>query len=156
MAYTTVDKIKSMFRSIKIESTGTSVITSEVENWISEIEASVNAKLKAYYVTPITGTESLKILSLIITYKVAHIIKTVLEMTSENSDKNQEAQTNLDLKADKMLEEILPKWNDDSNRFDPPIMPLPDAVIVAVPPSGASIVSSQSLTPTFTKGGDNW
>ena len=68
MAYTTVDKIKAMFRAIDmVDATGdadndTAIITEEVTQFITEAESRINAKIKQYYATPITGPESLNIL----------------------------------------------------------------------------------------------
>ncbi len=156
MAYTTVAQVKSMFRSLKIESANTAVITSEVDGWISAQDAIIDAKLGSYYETPITGTESLKIIELISRYKVAHIIKTVLELSQPNSDKTQEGQTNLDEKANEMIADLLPTKG-SKGEYIRPVMPLSDASKKSMAPATASITAYNSDNePTFTKGGDNW
>lgn len=155
--YTDLTKIKAMFRDIKIETSGTAIIKSEVNQWIDEAEAEIHAKIDPYYDTPVDETTSPKsflILTKIATYKVAHVIKTVLELDKQTSDKVQEVQTNLDKKADKILSDILPTF--DKGRLINPIMPLPDAVSKFYAPKTASIFSTSSNDPIFTKNGDNW
>jgi len=156
MAYTTETRVKAWFRDLEIDAANTDVTTAALAEWIEEVEAEIDAKLSNYYVTPITGTESLKIVRKISTMKVAHIIKTVLEVTEQVSDNKQEVQTNLDKKADKMIEDLLPKWNKDADRFDEPVMPLPDATRINVSPVGGSVMASSTHDPTIEKGGNNW
>ena len=68
MAYTTLAKVKSMFRSISIEAetgnedTNTVVTSEEVDEFILEADSEINSKLSDYYDTPITGAESLVII----------------------------------------------------------------------------------------------
>ena len=50
-----------MFRDIDIQATDTVVIDSEVTDFITEADAVIDGLLYPYYVTPITGAESLKI-----------------------------------------------------------------------------------------------
>lgn len=168
MAYVTVDQIKSMFRRIKIEadtgdeSTNTVVTTEEVDEFIAETEAVLNAKLSEYYETPITGTESLLIVRKIVRMKVAHIIKGILEVTDAESDKKQDVQGNLDKQADKLIEKLLPQCDPCKKEFQPPILPLPDAVTKDFSPRNGSLFSSHTSKavptpkPTVTKGGNNW
>lgn len=157
MAYTDSDKVKSMFREIKIEASDTVILTSEVDEFIAEVDAEIDAKLDAYYVTPITGANSLLIVGKISKLKVAHTIKTILEMQAETSDTEQDVQINLDKKAEKMLQDLLPQYNKSAKRWEKAIMPLPDAEMKDFPPSGASLFSYNSdQSATIEKGGDNW
>jgi predicted metal-dependent hydrolase len=158
MAYTTEDKIKAMFRNIDIGA-NTAVTTTEVATFIEEADAYIDSKLYDYYETPVTGTESLKILSVISTYFVAHRIKTILELNKQNSDKNQEVQTNLQKIAEKMLNDLIPQTKMCGGKCvtTEPILKLTDAVSKEFAPSTASVTSYKSgLTKTFEKGGDNW
>lgn len=158
MAYTTVDKIKSYFRKIKID-TDTSVTTTDITQWISEYDAIINSRLYPYYVTPIdeiASPFSYLIVGKISAMFVSHQVKTVLEMTSQKSDKEQEVQTNLEKKAYSLLDDLLPTFDKKTGSYIDPIMPLTDAVQKDFAPDNDSIFSSQSLEPTFTKGGDNW
>ena len=172
--YTTVDQVKSMFRRLKVaadtgtESTNTVITTEEMEQFIDDAEAEINAKLNRYYETPIvpgTSPESAKILATIAKYKVAFVVKGILELTSEKSDLKQEVIGDLDKKAMKMLDELLPWFNrfggksDTGGRWEEPITPLPDAVVKATHPYTESLFSSHvtsTVKPTFEKGGKNW
>jgi len=160
MAYTTKALVQSMFRNLAVEATGTVVIDSEMTQFIEDADAEIDAKLGQYYVTPITGTESLKIVGVISRYKAAHVIKTILEVNEQRSDnETQDVQTNLDIKANRLLADLLPKFNRTSKRYDKPAMPLPDAEALGMPPESATLFSTQTTSetvPTFTKGGDNW
>jgi len=153
MAYTTKALVQSMFRNLAVEATGTVVIDSEMTQFIEDADAEIDAKLGQYYVTPITGTESLKIVGVISRYKAAHVIKTILEVNEQRSDnETQDVQTNLDIKANRLLADLL-------KRYDKPAMPLPDAEALGMPPESATLFSTQTTSetvPTFTKGGDNW
>ena len=160
MAYTTLLQIKDLFRGISIEpSTGdesvdTAVSTEAIAQFIIDADAEIDSRLNKYYVTPITGVESLKLINVISKYKVAHVVKTVLEATNETSDRNQDVQTNLELKANAMLENMIPQcvngtWCD-------PTAELPDAPLKSTSPKSAAVFSSNTGTATITKGGNNW
>lgn len=167
--YTTVEKVKSLFRDIAIEdATGnpendTVVTTEEVNDLIAEASSEIEAKLCRYYVVPITGSESLVIVGNIARLKVAHVIKTILESTSENSDKNQEVQTNLEKKAEKLLQELLPQFNKTLKAMQEPTMKLPDSPLSSsvAPPLGGSIFNSNkpanldNLKRVMIKGGSD-
>ena len=154
MAYTSPDEVIEMFRDLKIGN-DTAVKSDTLDRWIARQDAYIDSRLAEYYLTPITGDESLKIVGLIATYKVAHMVKTVLELTSENSDKNQDVQGNLDKKAEEMLDRLLPKKGKNGELL-PPVMDLVDASKKPASPTTASTFSLQSQTPTFIKGGSNW
>ena len=126
MAYTTREDVLAMFRDLKVENTGTAIVNDTLENWIGRQDAYINARLSEYYQTPVTGDESLKVLNLIATFKVAHMVKGVLELTSSNSDMQQDVQGNLDKKAEEMLDKLLPKKG-KNGEIMPPLMELIDA-----------------------------
>lgn len=149
-AYTTQAKVEALFRDIDIKAaTGnpandTVITNEEMIEMIDEVSAEIDAKLCRYYVVPITGTESLVVVGKIARLKVAHLIKTIMESTSEQSDKVQEVQTNLEKKADKMLEMLLPQFNVTLKAFQEPQMKLADAPLSpdVAPPLGGSIFNS--------------
>jgi len=132
------------------------VTLEDVTRWIDEVDAEINGLLVDYYVVPITGVESLKIIGRISTYKVAHIVKTVLEATTESSDKNQEVQTNLEKKAMKMLDQIIPTFDSKVNRWLDPRLQLQDSTRKQKTPKSGNLFNSNRGTNTITKGGDNW
>ena len=162
MAYTTLAKVKSMFRSISIEAetgnedTNTVVTSEEVDEFILEADSEINSRLSDYYDTPITGAESLVIIGQISKYKVAHVIKTILEVTNEQSDKNQQVQTNLEKKANELLDNIVPKWDAKCCEWVDPIIQLSDAVRKPLSPRDASIFKSSVHVAEIKKNGNNW
>ena len=162
MAYTTLEKVKSMFRGIDIKpinvdpKQNTAVTEEDVADFIAEVDAEINGFLFDYYATPITGDEALLIIGRISKYKVAHIIKTIIEAREELSDKNMEVQTNLEKKAQKMLDQVVPTWDEKCCLWVDPRIQLSDADRQPNTPRNASIFSSSEHTPVIKKGGDNW
>lgn len=164
MGYTTVAKIKSMFRNIDIEaatetpSTDTVITTEEVEQFIVDADAWIDNVLYPYYTTPITGTESLKVVDTISRYFAAHTIKGILELTKQTSDKEQDVQGNLGKRAKAMLDKLIPKRvkTAQGTQWVDAEAPLSDAPKKSVPPVNASLITSSSNTAVFTKGGANW
>lgn len=160
--FTTVDEVKSLFRRLKIEpetgdeTTNTVLTTEEVEQFISENEAMIKARLSTCYDTTNIGTESLKILNMVTKYFVADIIRGILELTTNNSErKTQDLGPSWAMKAKKMLEKICPEVNCGECR-ERPTMPLPDTPLLDLPPAGQALFSSSENTPQFTKSGINW
>jgi len=162
MAYTTVTKIKTMFRDIAINAatgdpeTETAVTTETVEELIAEHDVFIDAKLYDYYVTPITGASSLSLVGRISKLFVAYDIKNILESTTQYSDKSQDVQSNLRLQAMDLLDDIMPHWDSTCCEWVEPVIQLPDADRKAVSPKGGSVFASNTATPTIKKGGDNW
>lgn len=159
MAYTTVEQVKSLFRGIKIEATGTALTIPEVEEMIAEVDVEINGKLYDHYVTPISeidSPQSFLLVGKISRMKVAHLIKTVLESTAELSDKNNEEQTNLEMKADKLLNDIIPTWDDKCCVWVDPVIQLPDAERKPTSPKSGAIFNSNKRMATIKRGGGNW
>lgn len=153
MAYTDQAAIIREVRGLEVND-DTVVKTADITEWIAQADAYINGRLAAYYETPITGTDALAIIKTIATYKVVHRVKNKLELTSENSDKKQDVQANLDKQAEKMLDQLLPKMEGGAMRD--PLLKLPGATLVSRSPETAAISAHKALTPTFEKGGDNW
>jgi len=162
MAYTTVAKVQSMFRAIEFaaatgsEQTETAVTTEDVDEFILEADAEIDSKLVKFYTVPITGTEALKIVGQISKYKVAHVIKTILESDSQTSDHVQEVQTNLEMKANKLLDDIIPHWDAKCCEWVDPAMTLTDAPSKPRSPVTGSVFSSSAHTAEIKRGGSNW
>ena len=160
--FTTTEKVKSLFRRIKIEpdtgdeSQNTVITTEEVEEFIAESEANVKARLSKCYDMSAVGTESVLIIGQIVKYRVAQIIKNILELTTKNSEsKTQIVTSNWDKKADEMIEQICPKANCNGCK-QKPTLPLPDTPLAGEPPVNANLFNSASNTPVFKKNSDNW
>jgi len=162
MGYTTEAKVQSMFRAIEFaaatgdEQTETAVTQEDVAEFILEADAEIDSKLTKFYEVPITGAEALKIVGQISKYKVSHVIKTILESTTQTSDHNQEVQINLELKANKLLDDIVPHWDKKCCEWVDPAMTLTDAVTKPRSPVTGSVFSSASHTAEIKRGGDNW
>lgn len=162
MAYTTVAKVKTMFRDIQIEAatgdpeTETAVTTETVDELISEHDAFIDGKLNEFYVTPITGVSSLIIVGRISKLLVAHDIKMILEAVEQTSDKKQDVQGNLRMQALKVLNSLIPQWDPKCCEYIDAEFPLPDAGARETSPKSGAISSSNSGTVTIKKGGDNW
>ena len=162
-AFTDVDKVKSLFRRIKIEAdtgdekTNTVVTIEEVNEFIAETETAVKARLSTCYDTANIGTESVTIIGIVVKYLVADVIKNIMALTvNQNSDrKNQDMGPNWGMKAKEMLEKICPEVSCDGCR-EKPIMPLPDTPMLSEPPVGANLFSSATNTAQFKKSGPNW
>ena len=163
MAYTTEAKVKSQLKDIKIDD-DTTPSTSDISTFISEEEAEINARLSEMYITPVTGTESVKILSKVATLKVAARVTRILEVEDAGEGKNRPAATAWATEAERLLSNVLPTYRDLSGgkvTRARPVMPLPDATInKGVPGISASVTKGQtavdSTKATFTKGADNW
>ncbi len=161
MAYTNAGDVKALFRNIDIDAPGegTAVDTAELDVMIAEVDAEINMKLNRTYVTPIiVGDSPIAFLYLgkIARMKVAHLIKTILELTNENSDRVQDVQTNLEMKADKLLDAVRRKWDAKCCEWVDPEFPLEDAEMKAISPISGSVFSYNKGTPTIIKGGNNW
>lgn len=162
MAYTTVIKVKTMFRDIQIDAatgnpeTETAVTTETVDELILEHDSFIDAKLNDYYTTPITGTASLIIMGRISKLLVAHDIKMILESVDQSSDKKQAVQGNLRDQALKLLNSLIPTWDEDESQWIDPNFYLTDASQKEQSPKGGSLFKSNEGTATITKGGNNW
>lgn len=162
MAYTSVAKVKTMFRDINIAAatgdpeTETAVTTETVDELIAEHDAFIDAKLYDYYTVPITGANALVIVGRISKLFVAHDIKNILESTEAISDRDQVVQTNLRKQAMELLDNIMPKWDSACCEWVEPIVQLSDAPRKAVSPKSDNVFASNSGTATIKKGGNNW
>lgn len=161
-AFTTVDNVKSLFRRIKIEAdtglekTNTVVTTEEVDEFIDETELAVKSRLATCYDTANIGTESATIIGIVVKYLVADTIKSIMMLTTMNSDsKNQDMGPNWGMKAKEMMNKICPEIGKDGIKTKP-IMPLPDTSLISEPPTGANLFSGSTNAAQFTKSGNNW
>ena len=161
MAYTTVEKIKALFRDIEIEpTTGTpaddTVITEEeVDDMIAEVDAEIDAKLFDHYEVPIVGPESLKIVGKISRLKVGHMIKMILENTEQVSDRPQDP-PNWDKMANDLCMKIIPTWDDKCCEWVDPTHQLIDAVRKEKSPKAGNLFNSNKTTRVIKRGGENW
>lgn len=147
--------VAALFRDIEFD-TDTAVTETEINDIIDEVEAEINAKMTRHYVVPVTGVESLKIMKKITRLKSAHMVKTILEAREELSDKVMEVQTNLEKKADAMLDDIIPTWDEKCCEWVDPRYELIDAERKQTSPVSGNLFSSNTGTSVIKKGGNNW
>lgn len=157
MAYSLNSEVASLFRDITFSST-TAVTDTEVDNIIDEVDAEINGLLYDHYEVPITGVESLKIMKMISRYKAGHVVKTILEVNEQTSDKVQELQTNLELKANELIKKIIPTWDPKCCEWIDPVLKLSDATRKAAGPEATSLFSAPDNVSKreIKRGGDNW
>jgi len=156
MAYTDLTQVQSLFRNVTF-STESAVTSADVSQFITDAETFINARLKNYYDIDNIGPESEVMLATVAKYKVASIIKEVLELTSSNSSNiNQRVTGSWDMIANKMLDEIAPPIDNCKGCFPRPVTPLPDTDLISVRPQKATLFAGSNATKTFTKSGNNW
>jgi len=160
--YTDVTKVKSLFRRIKIEadtgteSTNTVITTEEVDEFILEQEAIVSARLSSCYNMTTVGTESIKIIGVVVKYKVASVIQNIMALTTTNSHKTEQVVTSdWAAMAIEMLDKICPP-EECGECVKEPIMPLPDTPLKSRSPESQAIMKSNTSTPVFKKDTPNW
>jgi phage gp36-like protein len=73
MAYCTTSEIQALISTNLWDASATSPVptVTQVEEWIAEIDAEIDSKLSGRYVTPITGTKALQLVSTISARMVA-------------------------------------------------------------------------------------
>ncbi len=165
MAYTTVAKVQSLFRDLKVdadtgdETTNTVVTTEEVTEFITRADAIIDGKLAKFYTVPITGAESLKIVEEISTLFAGHRVKGIMELTDAQSDVKQDVQGNLHFQAMGLLKKIAPIWDQKCCEYRTAEIELTDAVrspTVSSPARFDSQVRGKAASNVITKGGNNW
>lgn len=158
MAYTSEDKVKAIFRKINIDASNSALTPTELTIFIDEAEAEMNGVLFDYYTVPITGVESLKIVSKISTLKVAHLI---MVGPLKDMHKKLEGEGNLmDLgkMAQDLLDKLIPEWDAKNESFKKAKVRLYDAAAKDYGPGKGSKfrVSTPTGDPIFKKGVDSW
>jgi len=83
MSYCTVDDIKSDFKGIEIEDSGTSIVTSEAEQIIAQASSYINGRIGVKYVTPVDldeNSDAMLILKRICIFICGERVKNILEV----------------------------------------------------------------------------
>lgn len=96
MGYCTVADIKSDFKGIEIEATGTSITTAEAEEIIAQASSYINGRIGVKYVVPVAlaaSSDAMMILKRICIFICGERVKNILEVktgsTQMESDKKQ-------------------------------------------------------------------
>jgi hypothetical protein len=100
MGYCTVDDVKSDFKGIEIEASGTSISISDCEEFIAQESAYINGRIATRYVTPVAldaDTDAMRILKRICLFRVGERVKNILEIkgVSSQMDTDQKQNNNL-------------------------------------------------------------
>jgi hypothetical protein len=159
MAYTTKTKIEAMFREIGIDASSTVVSDNDITNWISEADAEIDSALFKFYEVPITGVESLKIVSKISTLKVAHLILAgPLRDAGAMVDDDERSKVSFEKMAKNLLDDLIPVYDAKNKVFKQPNKTLIDAAAKDYGPGKGSKfkISTTTYTPIFKKGQDTW
>lgn len=146
MAYATRDQIAAEFKDISFTSS-TPVSDTQVDDFISRVEAMVNAKVGQRYETPVTGTESVKILREIVVNLVADKVRDIVEVKSvpkEDLEQGARQRTGT-LEAKRMLKQIVEHE-----------LPLPDATLISNKDGHRSFAVDNDLELTYKRNTDQW
>lgn len=83
MGYCTVEDLKSDFKSIEIEATGTKVTIAEAEEIIEQVSSYINGRIGVKYVVPVSlsdTTDAMRILKQISIFLAGERLKNILEI----------------------------------------------------------------------------
>jgi len=146
MAYCTVDDIKADFRNIVFSATSALTIT-EVEALIDEESAYIDARISGRFITPVVGTASLLVLKKICIFLVSCRVRSVLEIKTNITNKNQSRESNCTEKRnpEKMLNDIA-KGN----------LILPDAELISSEDGICSFNVDNNVQPFFNTQKQQW
>lgn len=104
MAYSTNSDVTNEFKSFD---TSGKITTAKIDEWIGQADAYIDGRVGTVYTTPVTGTNSLKILKEISIGLVAQRISRVLEVKSITPKGDQYIPKDLIKKAEKRLDMIV-------------------------------------------------
>lgn len=145
MAYSTVAQVASEFKNITFSAT-TSITESEVERFIDESDALIDAKLSQVYVTPVTGTVSLLVVQQISIWFSAQRVRDIQMLkTGQNNTNQLDGGKRLDDMAMERLDQIL----DDE-------LPLPDATLLQASGAVKSYNASNNISGIFKRDSQQW
>lgn len=151
MGYSTVSKVQSMFRNLKLDANNSALTTAEIQVWLDEAHEEIYSCLEQFYKLESAGARSLLILSKIETLKVAALVDDVLNNYSEAKMKPQ-----YDKKAMDLLAKYIPQFNKTKCEWCDPIALFPDTPYNGLPSSTTAISVQSQGTATFKKGVDAW
>ena len=152
MAFTTVEKVRSMFRSLTLDGAKSAITTAEVEAWIDEVSAIVCGCLDQFYDLDNVGAKSALILCRIETFKTAGIVDDVL-----NNYPDAKSKPMYDEKGSKLLKKYTPQWDEKNCQWCAPLAKLPDTKFLGLPSTTTKIsIQNTTTAPTFKKGVDAW
>lgn len=152
MAYVAVSDISSEFKDISFTSS-TPVTDTEVDEFISQEEAVVNAWVGKRYTVPVTladNPESFKVLKKIATMLVVHRVREIMQVKNIEFEDVQQVTRAGSLWKDAMamLKQIA--------QCDPCDLPLPDATLTTTHAGVKAFSVDNSLEFEYKRGEDQW
>jgi hypothetical protein len=144
MSYASVGDIQYEFKNITFSSSTTPTSTA-VSEFITQTEALVNSKLSTRYTTPITGTESLSLVKMIVVTIVSRRIKEIIAVKTGKPEVDTETKGAMAFDPMKMLLDI------SMNRAQ-----LNDAQLASSGDGVSSFASSNDIPATFLKDTKQW
>ena len=151
MAYTTIAKVKAMFRNFTGNTSNQAITDATLTEWITAKDARINSRISRYYELPIIASESLLILEEISCLMVAHQVDNVLNNYTDAQKKPDYAK-----QADALLNEYAPLPKDNCKPCEP-VSRLPDATYTGLQNDKRRLsVSVTTTAPIFQKGVDSW
>lgn len=145
MGYCTASDIQNEFRGLDIGA-DTVLTSAKVDEFIDQASAEIDSRLGSKFVTPITGTNSLKLMKTACTWLVAERVRSILEVKLKAPDTGQVVRNGNTAKdARQMLSDFM-----DGTAV------LPDATLVN---SGGGIQSrnvSHNQRHQFHRNRDQW
>lgn len=154
MSYCTPTQVVSMFRNLDLTITDPAVTEAEIQEWIDENCASMNACLSELYVLPINeidNPESWKILRKICRYKTAATVDNVVNEYSEADKKPEWGEW-----AHKMMLKLCPEKDPKTCMRCEPTFKLPDTPFKGANTPGNTIAVKATSGVQFKKGRDDW
>lgn len=146
MGYCVIADVQAEFKSITFSPT-TAVTDTEVNAYIADASALMDARLALRYQTPVTGAVSLSVLKVICARKVANHIRKILAVKTGNKDTEQALGTDQKQKASP--EDMLQMIVDGT-------MMLVDADLIQASNGIKSYTYTNQTERTFTRDSKQW
>ena len=143
--YTNKAAVEFEFKDISFD-TNTAVTSSNVNEFIAQEEALLDAELSAVYIVPITASASLPIIKNLATLRVKARLLDILYVKTGNPDVDQGSGA----------EGIRTHVKEILDRINSQALPLPGAVLVEATGGVKSYTSTNGLTHTFQRDVDQW
>lgn len=144
MAYSTNALVASEFKSITF-STDTKIKSSEVDQWITEADEYIDARIGLVYSTPVTATKSLEVLKTISIGLVAQRVSRAMEIKSITPTGDQYIPKDLILEAKERLQMIVDRK-----------LLLSDATEITTHGGVSSYSNDNTVTRKFDQTKDQW
>lgn len=154
MSYATPADVKSLFRKWMEPPTAQAITDAELQAWLDDTFAEINAVLYNIYTLPITliaNPLSYPIVKKIEYLMVGAIADEILHSYSEADKKPQWG-----AQAARMLENLVPQYDRKTCKQCPPYAKLPDTPFLGTTKQKAQIKISNTSGTTFKKGIDGW